>query len=119
MPTKTEHVQQAEHNRQFWSTLNVASTPFVDWVVTGIFYEAVHWVEVFLATKSSHSLGHFDRNRALQMFREMYPIRNDFFALKNDSENARYICYRHSQRDIQSDLIPRVKAIEKHVRSLP
>ena len=118
MPTKDEHVQQAEHNRQFWSSTNVPLTPFVDWVVTGIFYEAVHWVEAFLASTGRHSGTHYDRNLAIQDFSQMNAIRNDFFTLKADSENARYKCERHSAQYIDSELIPRLNNIERHVRGL-
>lgn len=118
MPTRDVHIQQAEHNRQFWSSLNVTPPLFVDWVVTGIFYEALHWVEAFLASRDKHSATHNERLLALQQYAQMQSIRNDLFVLKNDSENARYRCYRHSAQDIGNDLIPRLTKIGRYVRGL-
>ena len=50
MANKDEHLSQALHNRDFWSSFDLDTAAFNDWVVTGIFYEGVHWVEAYLAT---------------------------------------------------------------------
>lgn len=115
------HLAQADHNRRFWSSFDLNSTPFVDWVVAGIFYEGVHWVEAFLSTRGEHSYDHKERLAAMKRNgTEMGPITADLEILKHESENARYRCYKHKPQDISRDLIPLVDNIKKHIRgSIP
>ena len=55
MPVTSEHMGQAEHNNRFWGSLDMQQTHFLDWVVVGMFYEAVHWIEAYLAIQEHHS----------------------------------------------------------------
>ena len=118
MPTKDEHVLQARHNRQFWFSHNLDTTPYRDWVVTGIFYEAVHWVEAFLAGKGTHPNTHGQRNAEMSRYSELDQILVDYDVLKADSENARYACYLHTAEDIRNDIVPMLTKIEAHVLPL-
>lgn len=124
MPTRAEHIAQADHDRDFWTSLPLDSTPFLDWVVTGIFYEGVHRVEAFLSTRGEHSESHSHRLLALLRNRvEMGPIIDDIETLKQESENARYKCHKYTKTEISNDLIPIADKIKNHVegvfRSLP
>lgn len=120
MANKDEHVSWAKHNYSFWTSFDMNTSPFIDWVVTGIFYEALHWVEAFLATKGHHSDTH--GNRAWAMHRhtpELGAIQTDYNTLKMDSENARYRCYKHTVEDVQKDIIPLLNSVRSHIsRSL-
>jgi hypothetical protein len=119
MPTKHEHTTQAKHNRAFWSSYNVRSTQFLDWVVTGIFYEGVHWVEAYLDINGEHSGDH--KQRLINMRRyssDMRAIIRDFDILKQESENARYSCYKFSPNDISNDLVPIIDKIKNHIQNL-
>ena len=69
MPQKDEHINWAIHDRSFWTSIDLDSSPFTDWAVIGIFYESVHWVEAFLATKPHHSSSH----TAEQVRRDLIP----------------------------------------------
>ncbi|GAI56160.1 unnamed protein product, partial [marine sediment metagenome] len=40
MPKKEEHISWASHDRNFWTSLDLDSSPFTDWAVTGMFYES-------------------------------------------------------------------------------
>lgn len=115
MPTKAEHIGQAQHNQSFWSSQDLDTILFVDWVVTGIFYEALHWVEAFLATKSNHSSNHGERSLAMQRHAELQAIQTDYGILRHESENARYRCYKHTEQDVQNDLIPLASNIRDHL----
>jgi uncharacterized protein (UPF0332 family) len=118
MPTKAEHIAQARHNRSFWASFPLDSTPFPDWVVNGIFYEGVHWAEAFLSTRGEHSDTHGQRLAALQRNKtEMGQIIADLDILKQESENARYRCYRHTPTDITNDLVPVIDEIRKHTET--
>jgi len=119
MPTKIEHITQAEHNRDFWSSYNLSSTPFLDWVVTGIFYEGVHWVEAYLDTKREHSVDHKQRLSNMRRYSSAVgPIARDIEILKQESENARYRCHHYIPTDISNDLMPIVDKIKTHIQSL-
>lgn len=117
MPAKDIHVAQARHDRQFWTSHHIATTRFRDWVVTGIFYEAVHWVEAFLATKGDHPLNHGERNLAIARYADLDPIAVDYDVLKVESENARYTAFSPSADDVQGDA-DLVEGIEAHVMPL-
>ena len=119
MSTKDEHVSQAEHNRAFWNGLGLPTTAFRDWVVVGVFYEAVHWLEAFLATKGEHSDVHVNRLTAIRRNRtEVGSLQLDYELLKQESENARYRCHRYTTNEISNDLIPLVDGIRSHIRGI-
>src|SRR4030042_1918693 len=115
MPTKIEHKTQAEHNRRFWAAYDLNSTPFLDWVVNGMFYEGVHWVEAFLDTKREHSIDHKQRLQRMKIYNsELGAIIAEFEVLKQESENARYWCHQYTSADISNDLIPIIDKIRSH-----
>ena len=118
MPAKDAHIAQAEHDRSFWGSFELSSTPFLDWVITGIFYEGVHWVESFLETRGEHSDNHRQRLVAMRRNAEVRPITADLEILKQESENARYRCYQYTASDITSDLIPTVDRIKSHIQGI-
>ena len=119
MPTKGEHVAQAEHNRAFWVSYDLNSTPYLDWVVIGLFYESVHWIEAYLDTQGEHSGGHPDRLRNIKKHSvDIGAIRSDYEMLKIESENARYQCYKHKSMDISTDLIPILDDIKNTIKKV-
>jgi len=118
MHKKEEHIDWARHDRDFWTSIDLDNTLFTDWVVTGMFYESVHWVEAFLATKSQHSKKHAERKANIVSHKsELRPIWNNFIKLETDSRNARYECYKHTAKEAQQ-LIPLVDNIKGHISQL-
>ena len=118
MPQKDEHVNWARHNRSFWTSIDLDNAPFIDWAVIGIFYESVHWVEAFLATKNGHSSTHTKRKTSIVNYEsELQPIWGDYIQLERDSRNARYDCYKHTAKETRQ-LIPLVDHIRDHVSRL-
>ena len=118
MPQKEDHVNWAGHDRDFWTSIDVNSSPFVDWAVSGMFYEATHWVEAFLATYNHHSGTHGERARNMRTFRSsLRAIQTDYDVLKQDSETARYDCYRHNANEARQ-LTPLVENIKRHLMPL-
>jgi len=118
MANRDEHLSQALHNRDFWSSFDLDTSAFNDWVVTGIFYEGVHWVEAYLAKSMFHSPGHKERRVYMRRDIILHAISGDIEQLRIDSENARYRCYKHSKRDICNNLIPRVNQIRSYIESV-
>ena len=119
MPTREEHTEQAEHNGNFWRGFDLSSTEFLDWVVIGLFYEIVHWIEAFLDSHGDHSDNHPQRLAAMKRYSsEVGAIRTDYEILKQESENARYRCQRYTSDDISSDLVPVVEKIRNHIKGI-
>jgi len=121
MPATQEHQQKAGHNNTFWSGLDLQNTPYLDWAVTVMFYEAVHWIEAFLARKNLHSSGHPDRERSMSKMSELrsdsYLI-TDYKLLRTESENARYLCYSHTAEQVTDDLVPAITRVRETVQRL-
>jgi hypothetical protein len=118
MPRKNDHVAQAHHNHAYWSAQDLVATSYRDWIVTGIFYEAVHWVEAFLATKAEHPTSHGQRDACMVRYSDLDPIVGDYGVLKSESQNARYNCYAHTADEVRDDLIPLIGRIGAHIQSL-
>ena len=118
MPQKDEHVNWAIHDRDFWTSIDLDNSSFTDWAVTGMFYEAVHWVEAFLDTKGCDSRDHSRRDlNMLEWASAFGVIQADYTKLKQDSETARYECYKHTSDEIRQ-LIPLVDNIKDHISQL-
>lgn len=122
MPHQDKHVYWATHNNDFWQSFDLDTSDFIDWVVTGIFYEGVHWIEAFLATKGRHSRSHAERSQTMQRCLQgmdpiMNPILVDYYTLELDSRNARYECHMHTVEELK-DLLPLITNIRNHISSL-
>jgi len=118
MPQKDEHMKWAIHDRDFWTSIDLDNSPYTDWAVTGMFYESLHWVEAFLATKSHHCRKHGQREWAMRLYTsELGAIQDDYGLLKQDSETARYECSKHTPEQARQ-FIPLVDNIKKHISQL-
>ena len=119
MPQKNEHINWAKHDRDFWTSIDLDSTPVTVCAVTGMFYESVYWVEAFLATKSHHSTAHAERKTNIVSYKsELRPIWKDYTQLERDSRNARYLCYQYTAEQVRRDLIPLADHIKNHISQL-
>lgn len=96
MPSTDQHLTQARHNEMFRQSLN--GTSFADWIVTGIFYSAIHYIEAFLATKNLHPKNHAYRDNDVGI--HMSGSFRDYRHLKYKSERARYYCQTISLSDV-------------------
>jgi len=94
MATKEEYLKKAEHNERFFNEFDTSTTPYLDWVVTGIFYSAIHYIKAVAAKHgftNISSYGEMDNvfNR-VHVFRMRRDIWVDYRQLKDDSRTARY-----------------------------
>jgi hypothetical protein len=102
MPSESEHLSKARSNRRFGYGLRAFGPCFRDWIVTSLFYAAVHFIEAFLAMRAVHSRSHADRDRyVLSFFRPQYP---DYRHLKDDSKKARYESFKFNRTDIRKSV---------------
>lgn len=90
MPYRDDHLGQAQHNREFFDSINVALYP--DWAVTALVYAGLHYIDAFLAIQNPpiHPGRHDIRDNLVARLAELRPISNNYWALKNSSRTARY-----------------------------
>ena len=114
MPQKDEHELQAQHNKAFLNDFEIQRSAYLDWAVTAMFYEAVHWIEAYLGTQGLHSSNHHQRAATMQKvphLRDDPQLTKDYGTLRTESENAKYFCYTHTTLQISSELLPLISRI--------
>ena len=115
MPSQSEHLIKASHNKNLLEDFDLLHTEFIDWVVTVLFYSAVHYVEAFLAVRSIHSPIHAERDRRVRnLLPDIYDSYND---LKNDSVEARYYMRQFSVDEISNEIAPNLEIVKNHILS--
>lgn len=117
MPSQDDHLQKARHNEQFVDSFELASTPYLDWVITGIFYAALHYVDAFLATQAVHPGSHSRRDAEVKLFLGT-GFYLDYRALKDDSQDARYRVRQFSAEEVQNEIRPLFQKIKSEVLAL-
>lgn len=118
MPDENAHSRQAVHNRGFVDFLDVDSTNYLDWVVTAIFYTAVHRVESFLARYDAHPSSHGDRCKAMSRFDPLKPVFRDYSDLHFQSERSRYHCVGFDRNFVKTELLGKLTSIETQIQKL-
>ena len=121
MPLEHAHIDQAEHNHRFWDSLNVTTTTFHDWIVVGMFYESVHWIEAYLARLGHHSRSHHERETKVENTPQLASdphITTDYGVLRTESENARYWNYTHTKDQVTQDLTPIIERLRSTMQAL-
>ena len=121
MPTRQAHIDQAEHNHAFWSQFELDTTQFLDWVIVGMFYEAAHWIEAYLAQNNRHSSNHHERGVSLSSFPDLASapgLGADYGVLRTESEAARYWGQKYTSEQIQNDLIPLSDNVRQTIQTL-
>ncbi|HZX13166.1 MAG TPA: hypothetical protein VFF49_02050 [Thermodesulfobacteriota bacterium] len=105
MPSRDEHYSKAEHNERFANSFALDSTPYLDWVVTGFFYSAIHYIDSYLAHfHSIHPYSHEDRDDKVRRY--LRRINKDYRELKDDSKDARYNMRNFRADEIRNDILP-------------
>lgn len=91
MPSKEEHLKQANKNERFYVTFELDDTEFLDWAVTALFYCILHYVDAFLADRlNHHPLHHGQRTPYVARCQGLNHIYGEYMKLKDESEKARY-----------------------------
>jgi len=117
MPEDSEHLHKAEHNEDFYLSFDLTTTPYLDWVVSGIFYSALHYIESYLATQEKHSQNHADRNANIRDDQNLgIDIFKKFNALKDDSENGRYLMKVFTPGEIRQFIMPNLYEIKEYLK---
>jgi hypothetical protein len=64
LPSKDEHLKQAQHNEQLADALSKGA--YIDWAVTVLFYAALHYVDAVLAVSQVNPDTHGERQTEIQ-----------------------------------------------------
>ncbi|MGE5630720.1 MAG: hypothetical protein ACM3TR_06425 [Caulobacteraceae bacterium] len=117
MPKKVDHDNQYKSNKALLktSTFDLTSTKHYDWVITIVFYCAVHLIEMELdGCKNYDSIDHYDRKLQILSTKSLRPISKIYLALYIESMRARYKCENITRDDAEKALRTLV-SIEKAV----
>lgn len=104
--TKEQHLQKAQHNERFFNSFDLDITSFLDWVITGIFYSALHYIRAIASMhkfENIASYGELDKlfNR-LFVLKHNAAIYYDYRQLKDDSRDARYEMVEFTKAEVQN-----------------
>lgn len=120
MPNQSPREAKWLHNRQF-----VAQIPddYADWIVTAMFYTALHAVEVLFAHDHTRAhANHTERNQTLKRIRRYEKIWLNYRPLLDASRTARYDVNAPSSwlpvADVKSHLAQKLYNVERSVLKL-
>lgn len=117
MPDIVTHQQQVAHNEQVSAYLQQAGDTYLDWVVTVLFYTALHLVDQVLAYNAGrHPRNHRQRHAAMSQQRGLAPLYRDYRELEHQSRRSRYEAARFTAQEVQQ-LIGRLNRIKQQVKS--
>ena len=117
MSSEYQHLIKAEYNEGFYQSFDLDSTLYLDWVVNGIFYSAVHYIEAYLAIQQRHPTNHGQRNADIRDDNNLGRyIFKKFNSLKDDSEAGRYYMKGFSPGEIRQAVIPRLDEIKEYLQ---
>lgn len=119
MPGRQEHLDKAAHNERFLDTFDVDSTPYLDWVVIVAFYIALHYIDAYLASRGFENIpDHRTRNNLLILDRSLGSIRDYYYQLKDDSEEARYDVRLFTTQEVNEILNVFLEPVRHHIQQL-
>jgi hypothetical protein len=102
--TVREHIAQARHNEAFLGTLDLRSSPYLDWAITVIFYAALHYLRAIFARNLITNIARYgDMDKAFERLAVMKRnpgIYDDYRQLKDDSREARYNMWRPGPAEV-------------------
>lgn len=117
MPSQVEHLRKAEYNETFCKLFDLNTTEYLDWVVNGVFYSALHYIESYLAIHDIHPLIHGIRNAEIREDTNLglYIFRR-FSSLKDDSEAGRYLLKQFTPGEVKQHIIPKLYEIKEYLQ---
>ncbi len=118
MPTQQQHLAQAKHNEDFVNSFDLPTTHYLDWVATGIYYAALHYVESYLALQGKHPRSDKYRDEMFQQLRDLRAIYADFRTLRDYSRAARYDIQKFSATEVESMIRNELNAVRQHITTI-
>jgi len=90
LPNEKEHIDKAHHNEDFVNIFDIDNTKFLDWIITGLYYTALHYIDAYLASLGVEFIkNHTHRHEEYVIALDRNVFR-DYRTLENKSIIARY-----------------------------
>jgi len=119
LPSKEEHLKQANKNERFYVTFELDDTEFLDWAVTVLFYSILHYVDAFLADRMGYDPpDHYRRTSCCEKIPELRQIYNQYMRLKDQSEKARYWLRQFTPASVRQLEQDRFQPAKTHLETL-
>lgn len=120
MPSQPQHLQKAQSNEGFINSSGLLDpSTHLDWVVTAIFYTALHYVDSHLAKNGIHPKSHVKRDEAIKNDPNLIPIWNAYMKLKDESIKARYDFVTFGPQYVKDLIDIELQTIKQHILGLP
>lgn len=117
MPNQAQHLSKAEYNENYYQSFDLNNTQYLDWVVNGIFYSALHYIDCYLAIHDKHPTTHTMRNEEIRDDPNLpRHIGKKYNSLKDDSENARYYMKVFTPGEVRQYIIPNLYGIKEYLK---
>jgi hypothetical protein len=118
MPDIATHRRKVQHNQQVIAHLQAPGDIYLDWVITAMFYTALHLVDQVLYHKARlNPRNHRERHAAIGQQPALAPVYRDYRELERQSRRSRYDCADFTLQEVQW-LAERLALIEQLVESL-
>lgn len=102
MPVSIDHLQRAQDNEEFFGhRLDIRAAVDRPWMVTALFYAALHWLDTYLGLKNIHPGSHVRRARHFATDPNLQPLYRHYEELYNRSRDARYLIVAFTEADFR------------------
>ena len=123
MPSEAAHVAKAERNERFCDsvTRNLTSSQehYHDWVVTGLFYSVLHYVDAYLDVGLGvHPESHFQRRGLVAKVHQVRPLERHYTTLYLISLETRYDVSTFTEADVLDIRAGYFMPLRNHIRAL-
>jgi hypothetical protein len=118
MPTIQNHLNKAKHNENYYQSFDIDKTIKLDWVVNGIFYSAMHYLDAYFAIRTIHPSKHVERIRYINQDRN---LGRQFYVtwyrpLEQHSRAGRYDMRSFTALEVRQDIIPLLSGVKQHLQ---
>lgn len=113
MPLDENLLERARHNERFLATLDLDTTPYLDWAVTIAFYAALRYVDAFFYPRRVGS--HTARIKLLGSNPQTRPIYDSYMILYRRSRDARYELTQFTPDQVKSLVVNSLGHIRAHM----
>jgi hypothetical protein len=117
MPLQAEHIYKAKNNKRFADAIRPITSTSSGWILTILFYSALHYVEAYNAKFDCHFKNHDDLKRDIYRNPQLSDIFDDYSDLLTFSWNARYRPCNYGEEDVKEARVC-YEAVVGHITAL-
>lgn len=120
MPNDQVHRSKRSIAEDAQLALKNAPNDHPDWIVITAFYQALHWVDAFLAKTQRHPSNHGNRNWEVRNDADLKVIKKNYKRLYDASRSARYDpkTYKNKPNEVKRLLEIDLKSVISHIKPL-